>query len=211
MAVNDILPLDEAQFGQIGAKRWLVKNNTSTQGTGGSYVPAFRSGEPVRKTLGTGTTNNSAQTLATIGTGSSSYPVVGTDYLVGIAVGGQPVALGKGAGTSEAGGGVSTETDTLNGYVDVVQLVPNVVYLGNADVPATYGYNTTTGVVTQSTYDALVGSRVLIKQSASTTNPVFTILASDSANNGLVVEALDISKYPGKVAFSLRNALAYNS
>lgn len=193
MAINDILPLDEGQFGEIGSRYWLVKANTSTQGTGSSYIPAFRPGEPVRKTLGTGTTNNSAQTLATIGTGSSSYPVVGTDYLAGVAI------------------STSTETDTANGSVYVVPLVPNVIYIGAADVPATYGYNTTTGVITQSTYDALVGSRVLIKQSASSTNPVFTILASDSANNGLVVEPLDIRKNPGKVAFSLRQGLNYSA
>lgn len=195
--INDITFYDEAQFGEIGSQYWLVKANTSTQGTGSSYVKAFRAGEPVRKTLGTGTTNNSAQTLATIGTGSSSYPVVATDYLAGIAISGQ-------------GGGCSTETDTANGFVYVAPLVPNVVYLGNADVTATYGYNSTTGAVTQSTYDALVGSRVLIKQSASTTNPVFTILASDSATNGLVVMPMDVSKNPGKVAFMLRQGLNFS-
>lgn len=206
MAVNDILPLDEAQFGAIGARHWLVKANTSGQGTGSSYVPAFRPGEPVGKILGTGTTDLYAQTLGAIGTGTSAKPVVGTDYLAGIAITGQGSAIG-----SVKNGGCSTESDTADGFVDVVPLVPNVVYIGNADVPATYGYNTTTGVVTQATYNALIGSRVLIKMSASTTNPVFTILASDSSTSGLIVEYLDIAKYPGKVAFSLRNGLDYKS
>lgn len=195
--LNDITLLNEAQFGEIGTQYWLVKANTSTQGTGTSYIPAFRPGEPVSKTLGTGTTNNSAQTLGTIGTGTSAKPVVATDFLAGIAVSGQ-------------GGKCSTETATANGYVYVLPLVPNVTYLGNADVPATYGYNTTTGVFTQATYDALVGSRVLIKMSAGVP-PVFTILASDGSTSGLIVQPLDIAKYPGKVAFQLRQGLNYTT
>lgn len=193
MAINDFLPLDEGAFGEVGTRVWYVKANTSGQGTGTSYIPAFRTGEPVSKTLGTGTTNNSAQTLGTIGTGSSAKPVVATDFLAGIAA------------------TTSTETDTANGTVQVLPIVPSVIYIGNADVPATYGYNTTTGVSTQATYDALVGSRVLIKMSASSTNPVFTILASDSSTSGLIVEPLDIVKNPGKVAFSLRQGLSYTT
>ncbi len=193
MAINDFLPLDEGAFGEIGTKVWLVKANTSTQGTGSSYIPAFRPGEPVSKTLGTGTTNNSAQTLGTIGTGTSAKPVVATDFLAGISA------------------TTSTETDTLNGTVQVLPIIPGVIYIGNADVVATYGYNATTGVVTQSTYDALVGARVLIKMSTSATNPVFTILASDGSTSGLVVEPLDILKNPGKVAFSLRQGLSYTT
>lgn len=197
MAVGDITLLEAPAGQDPGTKYWLVKANTSTQGTGSSYIPAFRAGEPVQKTLGTGTTNNSAQTIGTIGTGTSAKPVVATDFLAGISVSGQ-------------GALCSTETDTANGYVYVQPIIPGAIYLMNADVTATYGYNATTGVFTQATYNALVGARVLIKMSASATNPVFTLLASDGATNGVVVEAIpDISKYPGKVAVSFRQGLNY--
>ena len=186
MAVNDITFLDEAQFGEIGTQRYKVSLNTSTQGTGSSYTKAFRSGEPVIKALGT--PGSYVTTLGVIGSGTTSKPVVGTDYLAGIAAGGN--------------GGTSTETRTADGVVDVVRLVPNVVYLGNPSAPTSWD--------TQAEYDALVGSRVLFSMS-SAVPPVFTILASDSANNGLVVEPLDITKYPGKVAFSLRNGLSYSA
>lgn len=183
MATNDIVALDEAQFGSIGSHQYIVAANLSGQGTGTTYVPSFRPGEPVRATLG-GTT---ASTLGTIGTGTSSCPAVGTDYLYGVSDGGQ--------------GGTSTETNSAAGYVYVKPLVPGVIYLGNAD--------TATSWDTQAEYNALLGKRVLIAMS-SAVPPVYTILASDSANNGLTVEYIDVTKYPGKVAFALRQALSYN-
>lgn len=185
--INDILPLAEGQFGEIGTTTWLVKSNTSAQGTGTSYIPAFRPGEPVYKTLGTGTTNNSAQVWGVFGTGTSAKPVVATDFMAGIAA------------------TTSTETDTANGTVQVLPLVPNVTYLMNADVAATYGTGTTP---VQATYNALIGSRVLIKMSTAVP-PVFTLLASDSATSGLVVCPLDVFKYPNKVAVQFRQGLNY--
>lgn len=184
MSINDITFLDEAQFGEIGSQRYKVIKNMSNNGTGSSYTPAFRSGEPVSKSLGTA--GSYVLTLGSIGTGTASKPVVATDFLAGIAAGGN--------------GGFSTETRTADGYVDVVPLVPNVVYLGNPAAPTSWD--------TQAEYDALVGARVLINMS-SDVPPVFTILASDSATSGLVVEPLDITKYPGKVAFSFRNGVNY--
>lgn len=59
--------------------------------------------------------------------------------------------------------------------------------------------------MTQAEYDALVGARVLIDLTAGS----YTLLASDSANNGCVVEPLDISLFPGKVAFSIRAGANY--
>lgn len=185
MSTNDITFLEEAQFGEIGTQRYVVSSGSGS-GSGSSYTPAFRSGEPVSKALGSGGTGVTA--LGAFSSGTSAKPVVGTDYLAGIAAGAQ--------------GGTSSETSALNGFVDVVPLVANVVYLGNPDVAATWD--------TQSEYNALVGARVLIKMSTAVP-PVFTILASDSANNGLVVEYIDITKYPGKVAFRLRNALSYSA
>ena len=59
--------------------------------------------------------------------------------------------------------------------------------------------------MTQSEYDALVGARVLLDLTAG----VYTILATDGANNGCVVMPLDISKYPNKVAFTFRAGCNY--
>lgn len=184
MSVNDITFLDEAQFGEIGSQRYIVKMNESTQGTGTSYVKAFRAGEPVGKALG----GTIAVLLGAMGTGTAAKPVVATDFLAGIAMGGE--------------GGTSTETATANGYVDVVNLVPNVVYLMTPNAPTSWD--------TQAEYNALIGDRVLINMSADIP-PVYTILASDSATSGLVIEYLDITKYPGKVAFKFRNGVMYTT
>lgn len=112
----------------------------------------------------------------------TSTPVVGTSYYAGIA-------------TTN-----STNTASAAGTVNVIPLSPALTYLGNPDVAASWD--------TQAEYDALVGKRVLIKNSVSVTatptSGTYTVLATDSANNGCVVQALDIFKYPGKVAFALR-------
>lgn len=84
----------------------------------------------------------------------------------------------------------SSETATADGTVDVMFGYPGVIFLGNPDVLTTWN--------TQAKYNALVGARVLIKLATG----VFTVLASDSAGNGCIVEFLDIARYPAKVAFS---------
>ena len=84
----------------------------------------------------------------------------------------------------------SNETASVDGTVKVALSQPGVTWLGNADVAATWN--------TQAKYNALVGTRVLIKLATG----VFTVLAADSAGNGCVVEYLDVVRYPGKVAFS---------
>lgn len=114
----------------------------------------------------------------------TSTPVAGTSYYVGIA-------------TTN-----STNSTTAVGSVTVAPLDTKVVYLANPDVAATWN--------TQALYDALVGSRVLLKNSVSVTATptagTYTLLAADSANNGCVVVPLNIFKTPGKVAFRLRAA-----
>lgn len=94
----------------------------------------------------------------------------------------------------------STNTATASGFVDVVPTNSALTYLGNPDVAATW--------LTQSQYDALVGKRVLIKNSVAVTSTptggAYTVLASDSANNGCTVQALNVFKYPGKVAIAFR-------
>ncbi len=97
----------------------------------------------------------------------------------------------------------STNTATAAGVVNVVDVNPSLIYL--------IAPNDTTAWDTQAEYDALVGDRVVINNSATITatpsnSGSYTLLASDSANNGCVVQPLDIAKYPGKVAIAFRAA-----
>lgn len=112
---------------------------------------------------------------------ATNKPVVGTDFLAGVAT------------------TTSTETASAAGTVSVQPLDPRTVYLISPNNSALWD--------TQAEYNALVGARVLLDK----TSGAYTILASDSANNGCVVEPLDISLYPGKVAFSFRSALFYKA
>lgn len=104
--------------------------------------------------------------------------VVGTDYIAGIAA------------------TTSTSTASAAGTVTVVPLNNQLTYLVAPAVAASWD--------TQAEYDALVGKRVTINLTGST----YTVNATDSANNGLVVQPLDISKYPGKVAVAFRSGLS---
>ena len=88
----------------------------------------------------------------------------------------------------------STNTSTAAGEVWVQPILPGVIYKMKPAVAATWD--------TQAEYDALVGARVLMDLSSG----VYTILAADSANNGLVVEWIDVARNPGYVAFSVRAA-----
>ncbi len=94
----------------------------------------------------------------------------------------------------------STNTTTAAGTVNVLPVFSNTTYLIAPASPTSWD--------TQAEYDALVGKRVVIQNSvtvtATPTSGTYTLLASDSANNGCVVQALDISKYPGKVAIAFR-------
>lgn len=84
----------------------------------------------------------------------------------------------------------STDTASVTGTVDVVPATNGQLWLIAPKVAATWN--------TQAKYNALVGSRVLIDLTAG----VYSILASDGASNGCIVEYLDITRYPGMVAFS---------
>lgn len=105
---------------------------------------------------------------------STNKPVVATDFIAGIA------------------STTSTDTTLANGTVWVTPLSPDAIYLIAPKVAASWD--------TQAEYDALVGARVLL----DLTGGVYTILAADGATSGCVVQPLDITKYPGKVAFSFR-------
>ena len=84
----------------------------------------------------------------------------------------------------------STETASADGTVSVIPSIPGMFFIMAPKVAATFA--------TQAAYNALIGSRVLIDLTSST----FTILASDSAGNGCVIEYLDLIRFPGKVCFS---------
>ncbi len=159
MALGDIKVLRPAQFGDIGTKKYAVAASATL----------IYPGEPVAKALaGTAVTP-----MAT------NKPVVGTDYLAGIAT------------------TTSTNTASAAGTVEVMPIVPNVVYTMKPNVATSWD--------TQAEYDALVGSRVLIDLTAGS----YTILAFDGATYGCVIEPLDIAKNPGVVAFSFRNGVNY--
>lgn len=116
-------------------------------------------------------------------------PVVGTDYMAGISA------------------TLSTDTVAADGTVSVCQLMPGTIYLLAPKSPTTYFGASYLTAPSQSTYNTQVGNRVVFDLTAS----VYTIDSVDSANNGLVVEFIDVNKYPGLVAFSIRNAASYQA
>lgn len=116
-------------------------------------------------------------------------PIVGTDYMAGISA------------------TLSTDTVAADGLVSVTRLVPGMIYLIKPKTPATYFGASYLTAPSQSTYNALVGDRVVFDLTAS----VYTIDAGDGATNGLVVEYVDVNNYPGLVAFSVRQGAVYNN
>lgn len=141
----------------------------------GGTPPAINAGEPVGKTLGN-------QYVITLG---NAKPVIATDFMGGISA------------------TTSSETASADGSVQVIPInTPGQTWLISPNVAATYGVGATPN---QTTYNALVGARVLIQ----VTSGVFTLTASDSSTSGCVVENLDVTKYPGKVCFSIRAAASY--
>lgn len=134
--------------------------------------------------MGVGTAINAGEPVARVLGGTSVTPCannagqVGTDYIVGIA-------------TTN-----STNTATANGSVNVMPLASGITYLANPKVAASWD--------TQAEYDALVGKRVLI----DLTSGAYTVLATDSSGNGLVVQAMSVIEHPGKVAVAFRMGLS---
>lgn len=86
----------------------------------------------------------------------------------------------------------ATNTATVAGEVYVIPANTDSVYIINA--------KTSASVATQALYDALVGKRVLM----DLTSGVYTLLTTDSALNGFVIQPLNIFKYPNKIAFTIR-------
>lgn len=107
-----------------------------------------------------------------------------------------PTATNRIVGVSTS---VSTDTVAASGLVTVIPANDSNIWMIAPKVAATWN--------TQAKYNALVGARVLI----DLTTGVYTILAVDGAGNGCVVEYLDISKYPGMVAFSWSQVCDYRN
>lgn len=93
----------------------------------------------------------------------------------------------------------STETASVDGTVSIIPAKDGQIFLITPNVAATWN--------TQAKYNALCGARVLIDNTAG----VYTILATDGASNGCIVEYLDISRYPGRVAFSFSPLVNYKN
>lgn len=94
----------------------------------------------------------------------------------------------------------STNTASAAGTVYVMPVNAAITYLANPDTAASWD--------AQTEYDALVGKRVLLKNSVTVsstpTSGTYTLLASDSALNGCTVQAMNVNEHPGKVAIAFR-------
>ena len=145
--------------------------------------------------------NVASGTAATIKAGEPVLKVTGSPYVVAM-ITNMPIT-----GTTNLVVGIadSTSTDTVAaaGTVKVTKLVPGLSWLISPD--------DTTAWDTQAEYDALVGSRVLLKLTgtAAAKTATYTILAADGSTSGCVVENLNIVDYPNLVAFSFRAGLSY--
>lgn len=93
----------------------------------------------------------------------------------------------------------STETTTTSGLVSVIPVNDSQIWMIAPKVAATWN--------TQAKINALVGARVLLDLTAG----VYTILAADGASNGCIVEYIDITRYPGMVAFSFSPICDYRN
>lgn len=177
MARSDILLYDDGVAQFPSSKRFTVKANPVTTSTN----PSIKAGEFVLKLLGpkSGTQNKGSMVTAW-GVSLATKPECGTDYLAGLAM------------------SDSTESATVNGYVDIMPITAGVTYLIVPNAPTSWD--------TQAEYDALVGARVKLNTSST---GVQTLLATDDPFGGFVVEPLDIIKYPGKVRVSAMPALSY--
>lgn len=154
MSRRNIQVYSEEGFGYPGSKPANVA----------AAATAILSGEPTSRVPG----------ATTVTAAATNFPVVGTDFCPGIAV------------------GDSTQTATAAGKVQITPLKAASSWVIAPKVAATWD--------TQAKYNALVGKRVLLDLTAG----VYTILATDGATNGCVVEPMNIGEYPGLVRFSFR-------
>lgn len=160
-----------------------------------------------------------ATTVPTIMSGEPVTRAAGATNPTALASGGPLIAGGPGAVTPLLGIAATTSSETTSGSVygsvSVTPIDESVTFLVSTLATSTYFGSNATGLVfpNQATYDAMVGSRVTLARTggvgASQLGGVYTINGTDGSANGLVVEELDVTKYPGKVRFSIRNSLSY--
>lgn len=124
--------------------------------------------------------------VASINPGEPVQKLAGAAYVTAMLTS-SPTTTNRVVGVAAS---TSTDTASATGTVDVIPATPGQLWL--------IAPKTATSWNTQAKYNALVGSRVTIDLTSST----YTINATDGASNGCIVEYLDISKYPGMVAFS---------
>lgn len=122
----------------------------------------------------------------------------GSEYVIPLADA-EPVV-----GTTTAVVGIaattSTETASADGVVYVFENLPGAVWLCAA--------KDSTTIDTQAEYNALVNTPVLFDLTSS----VYTVdTGATASTSGLVIETLDITRYPGKVAFTIRSSGTINN
>lgn len=157
-------------------------------------IPTILSGEPVTRTAG------------------------GNQTPVTLASGGPLVPGGPGTATPLLGVAASTSTEpssgTGSGQISVTPFDESLTYLiSTLQTTAYFGNPSSGATLQQQQYDTQVGNRVTFARTggvgASQLGGTYTINSTDATANGLVIEELDIQKFPGKVRFSFRNSLSY--
>lgn len=166
-------------------------------------VPQILAGEPVTKAAG----NSFAVALAS-GTGASFYPVAG---------GPGPVTIVPLLGVASTSSTEAT-SGNIGGSVSVTPIDEPITYLiSTLATSLFFGLNATgtAGNSNQAVYDSTVGYRTTFNRvggvGASQLGGTYYINASDASAGGLIVEELDIVKFPGKVRFSFRAGLSYRA
>lgn len=134
-----------------------------------------------------------------INAGEPVSKVLGSQYVI-IMPNAKPVVAD--ANTVGVSATTSTETSSADGSVQVIPVSSTQTWSVSPQTAATYGVGTTPN---QTTYNALVGARVVFQVTTGT----WKILSTDSSGNGLVIEASDVTKNLGKVNFSFRAANSY--
>ena len=193
MALGDIsIYTKDNGFGYQGDVDFLVLT--------GATVPQILSGELVTKTLGSG----SFVSALGSGTAALNYPIMGQ------ATGNTPI-VGVAATTSN-----ETTSGTVNGSVSVLPADADVTYLVSTLQTTAFFGNPSSGIALQQLqYNTNVGARVAMNRiggaGASQLGGTYYIQSTDLTSGALVVEELDIQKFPGKVRFSIRKGASYRA
>lgn len=191
MALGDITIYSKDNgHGYPGDINYVVATSTS--------APTILSGEPVTKAAGAGVV-----TALASGTAASYFPVVA----------GGPIALQPIVGVAASTSSELT-SGAVAGSVSVTPIDSSVTYLISTLATTDYFGNPSSGAALQQLqYNSQVGKRVTLDRiggtGAAQVGGTYYIRATDGTANGLIVESLDIQKYPGKVRFSFRNNLSY--